>query len=183
MNSFVRKLAITGGAAVVLLGVGGTTAATTARAAGATAVTCTFTNGTATITPPDLGNVPPVAESFMFAATVTCHGSIGGVTVVNSTGQLTGNGYCASGSLVTCVPGQDPNCAAHDNIDYTVMVPRTEGLSGCGVFTQQGVNVAVKGAANGSDAVAAHAVFTVPVMPPPYGSATFSGSAHAAGPN
>jgi hypothetical protein len=180
MRSFVRKMAVTGGVAAVLLAAGGTTAATTAHAAGATAVVCTV-SGTATLTPP-LGSVPPTAETFPFAGTAVCHGVIGGVVVTSGSGPITGTGYCLIGSLATCVPGTDPACGTGFNIDYRVAVAGAEALSGCGVLTQQGAFVQVHGTANGTDVVSAHVVFTPPVGAlPPYPTVTFTGTTVAAG--
>jgi hypothetical protein len=175
MNSFVRKLAITGGVAAVLLTAGGTTAATTAHAASPTELHCVV-KGTASISP-GLG-ATPLPQTFTYTGTASCHGVFAGVVIndgANFLGTISGSGSCTLGSLATCLQAAPPITAS--------LSDGGASLSSAGTYAQTGGNITVAttgtDSGGGSVAVAANALFTPVGTFPPVSSVTFTGSATA----
>lgn len=158
MKSIVRRLAITAGAASLLVTAGATTGAIpslTAHAAGATALHCVI-SGTATISP-GLGAPPGGPQSFSYTGSATCNGVLAGNAVAAKTGSINGSGTCSSGSLVTCAQVGTPfiSCA---------LSVGGGSASGVGTYVQTGANITVEcsGTDSGGGAVVteADAVFT-----------------------
>jgi hypothetical protein len=181
MKSFIRKLAITGGAAVVLLAAGGSTAHITAQAAGPTALHCAI-GGTASISP-GLNAPPGSPQTFSYggSALVHCTGVLAGTAILaTDVGTISGSGSCGvtgpgNGSLATCTQTLPP-------ISCSISFGAKGSLSGNGTYVQAGANITVEcsGTDSGGGAVTveANAVFAT-TSPPPVQNVTFVGSASA----
>jgi hypothetical protein len=177
MKSIIRKLALTGGAAVVLLAAG-STAATTVHAASPTAVHCAI-GGTASISP-GLGAPPGGPQSFSYSGTalVHCTGVVAGVSILpTDTATISGAGSCSLGSVVTCGQVTPP-------ISCSISFPgKGVGLSGNGTYVQTGANITVEcqgtDSGGGPVAVEADAVFVTTTPGLPVSNVTFAGSATA----
>lgn len=171
MKSIIRKLAVTGGAAVILLTAGGTTAHITAHAADVTALNCAIT-GTATITP-GLSELPQF-ESFSYNGTAKCNGVLGGNPVTAlTTGSISGSGTCTLGSLATCAQALAPiSCSGSD---------AGGSFSGAGTYVQAGPDITVEcqGTDNlgGGVVIEASAAFATTTPGLPVQNVTFAGTA------
>lgn len=173
MKSLIRKLALTGGAAVILVTAGGTTAHITAHAADVTALHCAI-QGTATISPGL--SATPQPESFSYTGTAKCNGTLAGVIVnATQTGTIFGSGSCTGGSLATCTQALPPiSCAGSD---------AGASFSANGTYVQAGADITVEcsGTDSGGGAVTveASAVFTPnpPGVQNPLVNVVFTGTA------